>query len=650
MKRESKKSTNDADKWQEWVREGLTHYHDTTHLGRMYMGATGTPFTQICLDSSNTTQRGYAVQAALRWGMEELRVSGSSYARHSAETLWLRFVDQQTVKACAVSLGRDITTIKQRQRKGWERLASVLEAEWRDPTAAAARQRSIYQAQYAACEAGAQRLLRFLAIFQRFVSLRVALTAEGIGFQFLAHLLEQGLVVQNETLQIRVRDGLRDWVLQQLNSAEILTFYKIAAQYRLQQGDSLSAINHWQRAGQHETAANYLLENLDSISGDMHELLAQFERQRVSADIWARLNLLIGQRAEQSENLDVAFAAYETALCADDHLILATAHYRTGRLQRHRDIDAALAQYSLCRQFIDRCSDVDSIRLSIMTLLGEAWVYTDQRPDLSRAQRCLDNALYLLDSYTGEDVALLQCDLANARAAHCTQAGDLTTALASRWQAWRYARQARDVERAMKCAHNLAWDNLELAHYEDAERMFLECQLLAQEMGNEMIGAACNKGLGGCSVLSKRDYPRAIRYYEQAYSYFHSVDSALWMVLTGYDLAEAHLLNGSVGLAMDYFSKGAALADEAKISHLQTAFADLQVRYLEFSAEFTPDQRLIFNTIRTQGRIDKRTCAALLNISGRTANRRLDKLLAQKRIKALGSGRSIYYVLHDALT
>ncbi|MGB1253835.1 MAG: hypothetical protein ACPG8W_24710, partial [Candidatus Promineifilaceae bacterium] len=359
--------------------------------------------------------------------------------------------------------------------------------------------------------------------------------------------------------------------------------------------------------------------------------------------------LLTGQRAAHTKNLDVAFAAYEAALCATNPVLLATAHYRIGRLQRHRDIDAALAQYTLCQQLLTNRTDPESLSLTLMAVLGEAWMFIDIRPNLPKAQTHLDKAAQLLVRYTADsrttlpDKAALQCDFANARAAFFVAADDLTTALAHRWDAWRFARQTQDMERAIKNAHNLAWDNLELALYADAERMFLECQLLAQEIRDGMVDAACNKGLGACYTLWTRDYPRAIRHYVSAYAYFCSVDSALWVALTCHDLAEVHVLRGEITEAMRYFDEGQTIAARKEFEHVKALFVSLVEMYAEFSVDLTPAQRLILNTIRTQGRIDKRTCAMLLNVSDRTATRRLKQLQTQGVIQPSAQGRSVHY-------
>ena len=202
------KIENGTDQWAEWVRVGLSHYHDIEQLGQLAWGGEDSHFVVGCVVAEHiaqTEQRGYAIQAVLHWGLKQLKVSSSIYKRQSYETLRLRYVERLTVGACAKQLKRDITTIKQRQRKGWERLGKVLQAEWNTPVAQTTRCLLMWQLRYEACTLHEQRLLCFLAVFRQPIRMRVALVVDAVVFQpHLARLLARQLVAQDDQMQIIV--------------------------------------------------------------------------------------------------------------------------------------------------------------------------------------------------------------------------------------------------------------------------------------------------------------------------------------------------------------------------------------------------------------------------------------------------------------
>lgn len=641
MKNRELSSTNS---WAERVRNGLIHYHDAMQLGQLDWG---NRFVWGCVDNEwleDVMQRGYAVQAALRWGLEQLKQSGITYQVQSYETLWLRYVERLTVSECARALDRDENTVKQRQRKGWERLGNVLAAEWENRLAVDPRRALMMQLQYEVCTPDERQLLGFLAVFRGVVNVRVALIVDAVQFQpHLARLLERKLVSQNEQMEIVMSPSIRAVVRHNLKAVDVVLFNRLAADFYTQQGNEIETIYHWQQAGEQERAIERLLARYRQLdNGAMLAILDGFERERVSSNSWAKLKLLSGRLSQTSQNLEDARTEYEAALTAEDVLVQAEAYYRLGRLYRQLNVDQSFTYFTLCQQIVADNTTQPALRLSIQSLLQETWVFIDQQKDLVKAKKRLEQISELLQNYMGDDTMALEADVANGWASYYALQQNSAESVVHRRRAWMLARQTQDINRAMRFGNNLASDYLNSGKFDDAERMFLECQSLAQVEKNEWVVAACHKGLGACYLRS--DVGKAIQHYESAYRYFDAADNHHWRSTTCYDLAEAHLLNGTLDNAQRYFDEGLQLAIAANNEFVHNAFEQLQHDYLELSSLHLT-LRQIINYTRISGKISKKRCVDQLGIKPRTVNRRLNELIERGIIQKQGKGRNVHYVL-----
>lgn len=471
--------------------------------------------------------------------------------------------------------------------------------------------------------------------------------------------------------------ALRGQLLRSLTPAESQNGHRLAARCAFLTQTPLTAVHHWQQAGEHGCVAQVLLttgerlfaQDEDAQTGEppaadllatLAQLLAHTSAQAMTAAVWGRLKRLAGRVAQlqamQSHHapnarraalLQSAMTEYQEALrFLADSGEKAAVHYQLAELAL--PLDGALADQHL-RHCIDLLTTVPTGNtLVVRAYIKRAWLSIQQRPDLIAAEANLKQARLLLDNLPTRS-ATGWSDWYNAWGTLCFCKGEFSRGVEALAQGIDLVREQPNQVRLCMMLHN---QGLEFSSQQSAEQRialhYLQQSLaIAVRIQHLQMQMLCYKAIGGC-YFHLQQYEEAIRFYERAYMLIPA-DSDFKVHLC-YDLAEAHVMRLAPEAAITHFRQGMTLAKQMALPDLIAAYHDLAAQSPWLWIEpYKPRMAFAIRLLLTQQQIKSQEYAQAANINEKTALKDLQDWVAQKILCQIGKARATAYVLsnHD---
>lgn len=601
--------------------------------------------------------RGWALRATLDWALENLRIHHQKWVNQSYEVLHARYIEGVSNTEYANRTSLTDNAAQKRRQKAVERVTELLQQELESVIGLVDRKQRMLRLRYDNCSGEQKLMLHFLGVFRGVVDIDTIFTwGENSAQYSLDHLLAINLLVHGRVFtEVRVHPEVRPYLLKLILPGERKEWERAAAAFHQQRGDVLEAVYHWQMAGCAEAAAALLIaqrrevghENLPLES--LRERLAAFRWSDLSLDTRAQLNLLTGRAEELAGHLEAALRAYREALAAVENSVKAEAYYRLGRVYRQTDLDAALAHFGHGKRLLADTTHPDEYELLARVCISEAWIFIDHRPDAAAIEQNLTLAEKALPHCAEKERTILLSDLYNARAAalHTFRRQQVApyqqNYIAYRWQAWRYAQEARDLVRMMNTGHNLGMAYMRQGQYAAARPLFQESHELASQLGNRRMVAVNNKALGNWFVLSASDYGQAVPYLTRAYADLREMENQFHLATVCYDLAEAYALLGEGMAGKSYYEEGMRIAAALGNEPLQSALAALAQQCPELTLALNDRQQQAVGFMRANGAITNQEYRDLTDVSPRTAARDLNELVMAGICEQVGQGRTTHY-------
>ncbi|MGB1250319.1 MAG: hypothetical protein ACPG8W_06780 [Candidatus Promineifilaceae bacterium] len=589
---------------------------------------------------------GYNVQGVLLWALERL-IHGNQYEEQSAATLKGRYLDKLPVAACAAKFSLTERAVNARRQTGIKRVTELLidanrtTGQWQADQAKFA-----ISARYADCSKASKWWLHFWATFHKPVALIVAQQAiDEYQIQpYFSELVEKNWLIQLAGDRIQVHPQGIEFVRQQWEPEECQTHNTVAATFYEAQAQYESAIYHWQQAHQDDYAAKLLLACYKTLSIDvLKQLLASFDRERSDA-AQGELKLIAGQVMVASKDLDSAIELFEEVLQVPDIFMRAQACYHLAKLYESRNVMRALRYYNQGHNLLNGCHSEEARQLQVQIWLGECWVFMSQQQAFAKAA---DNLIRAEEQIETEWRALRITFHTMEAELHFRQK-DLKRCLDARWKAWFIANELQDKPQIINTGYNLAFN---LAHHQDfdeAWRMMERVYKLAIEEGNHRVVAHSQHAFGAFHVLNQRDGQAAIPYYQEAYSYFESIDDKHRLGILCHDLAETYVIVESYQQAYDFIQRGLAIADDVDDQYVQSSLKKLARSNPALADDLSSQQRMVVAEVFNNGRIRTKRCQELLGLESSQARRYLQLLVEMQFLESVGKGRGTHYVLHPS--
>lgn len=434
-----------------------------------------------------------------------------------------------------------------------------------------------------------------------------------------------------------VRAGIKD-------SAE--TQHQLfAAHYLIEIGAYVAAAKHLLRADQHENAAQLLLKHQATLRTqdqiqELNNVVAQISQLQLQPLVQAQFALLRGHIAAWLTDLESAKRAYQWALSTTDIPIRAQAYFFLADLLSRSDIDAALIHFERCIEWLTDYPDWQ--HLVAECYLHRARIFLQERHDATQAKYDLTRAQVILDQQPSQSA--LRSDMHKTWTMFYRYHEDREKVQRHAWLAWQTAHEAQSAERIMDTAHNLGVAYAEAQQFEQALTYLLEGYERSSAHRQKMGMNA--KHIGACYYELGQPL-QAIQFYEEAYQCFIEAGLKVYQAYVGYDLAEVLVQQGKNESAYHYFCESMQLNQVLKIALLENLLTDLQIKWVEFSAELTPRHRKILAYVRQHGSITKQQCKSLINLKDRQATRILKDELDRRFniLQTIGRGRSSRYIL-----
>lgn len=469
---------------------------------------------------------------------------------------------------------------------------------------------------------------------------------------------------------------LREQLVRSLTPAERQNGHRLAAHCAFLAQAPLTAVHHWQQAGEHGCAAQVLLATGETLfaqdedeqigkppAADLLAMLAYLlehaSAQALEAVVWGRLKRLSGRvaqvQATQSRRalndqraalLQTAMTEYQEALrFLADSDEKAAVHYQLAELAL--PLDGALADQHL-RHCIDLLTPTPTgSTLVVRAYIKRAWLSIQQRPDLVAAEANLKQARLLLDGVATRD-ANGWSDWYNAWGTLCFCKGEFSRGVEALAQGIDLVREQPNQVRLCMMLHN---QGLEFSSQESAEQRialhYLQQSLaIAVRIQHLQMQMLCYKAIGGCH-FHMQQYEEAIRFYERAYALIPA-DSDFKVHLC-YDLAEAHVMCLAPEAAIIHFRQGLTLAQQMALPELIAAYHELAAQSPWLWIEsYKPRMEFAIRLLLMQGQIKSQEYAQAANINEKTALKDLQAWVVQKILCQTGKARATAYVFSVA--
>lgn len=606
----------------------------------------------------SSREHGRAVLAVLRWAVEQIRPEGAhnwtAYNWRSYNLLHFFYLQGMRVADLAEKMAIVEQTFYDARPAALSAVTQVLRQELINPQDIPGRKKAYLEGVYTALTPQEQLPLRMTAIFRRPIPLawleklleddlrKVGKPRQANEISQRGGLLTSSFLISNEdhTL-VQVHPEARPYLLSLATSIERQGWHTTAAACYQDQRDYLETAFHLRRAGYCKPAAEVILDHVREIADnfqteDLRERLAEFRPAELPKTLWMKLKLVAGDLAEKMQDLDSAIEEYRSALAAEDVDIRAEANYRLAKALRLQHVDEALAYHRQCIQLLEE-SGTQKMLLA-RAYIGEAWIFFDQRPDLTRAEANLARAESLIER-THRD---LWAELHNAWGELAYHRGDLNSAIDHHLQSWMASVEIQHREFMLRASHNLGRIYIERGQTQEGLTYLQKCLSLAGQMGDRRMEGVCRDAMGA-GYFELRDYAMAAQQYQLAHQVFIEMGNRDWLAANCYNLAEAYAAMNDFAQARAYFQEGLGIAQEMGLTRYLRSFDALASRYPGLAVETRLDSRQIqvFEYICAHGLVKSTDCANALGFSKDQAidilNTLIEKGLIQRQGKAGGT-------------
>lgn len=473
-----------------------------------------------------------------------------------------------------------------------------------------------------------------------------------------------------ESSVVEFAPALREQLRQSLTREEVQQGHRLAGYGAFLAHTPLTAIGHWQQAGEQPCATHLLLHTgqaLFAMDDDQEEtplaptvlqslalLLKNLAGPTLEAQEWGRLKRLRGRlahlQAMQPQGtpteppallLQQAMTEYQEALrFLTDGAEKAAVHYQLAALTL--PLDSALADHHL-RQCIDLLTGAPTGNvLSGRAYIKRAWLSIQQRPDLVAAEANLKQARLLLDALPTREPRLWS-DWYNAWGTLCFCKGEFSKGVEALEQGIDLLREQPNQVRLCMMLHN---QGLEFSTQHSGEQRialhYLQQSLaIAVRIQHVQMQMLCYKAIGGCH-FHQQQYAEAINFYERAYALI-AADSDFKVHLC-YDLAEAHAMDMAPEAAITYFQQGLTLAQQMALPGLIAAYHALAAQSPWLWIEpYKPRMAVAIRLLLTHGQLKSPEYAQAANINEKTALKDLQDWVEQQILYQVGKARTTVY-------
>lgn len=615
--------------------------------------------TTLLPDAARTRseEMGVATYAVMLWGIDQLRGDGApswtAYGWRAYQILFHAYLQGASFAHLAEKLAISEQTIYQSRRNAVARLAEILYNELTTPQAAAVRSLYYIGQRYQRYTPSEQAILRLVAIHESPLALSALATlaaqtsdqpAEQLQRQ-IHRLLATG-ALQTETAiapappTITLALPFRHYLIT-LGASELTDAHRCLATFYCAAGEWWRASNHYQQAGDHQSAALLLVTHQRTIvnNGETTQLLAALQRftpDQVDDACWAQIQLLVGDLALQQQDVQRAVRAYQGALGATDVATKALAYYKRARAFLSLNLDETLLHYEMAIELLAGAQPTHPLLTRIQC--DRAWFYIQEKPNLPKAAALLAQ----LDATTPSLDCLGRSYVANAWAELYHYQGQDDVALAQRLRAWLLANESQDVEWTTVTGYNLGNDYVALGQYGQALTYYNQSHTIAHHTSDQAMQGLIEKAIGG-AYFWLTDYAQAIAHYQAAYTRLSRIGRNHWLVNLCYDLAEVYALLWDYPAFCRYLGEGRRLCQQLR-NHQLLAQLETLAATLVWMQPFNERQRAALQQVKYAGAITNRDYQTITGCAQRQAVRDLNELCAQGILRREGEGRGVRYV------
>ncbi|MGB0386873.1 MAG: tetratricopeptide repeat protein [Ardenticatenaceae bacterium] len=602
--------------------------------------------------------RGLVTQNVLRWGINQLRPTGThswtDEAWRQYNVLFYPYIEDVTFEKLAEKMGLSTSAVYQWRPKAVAALTEILWKEVQSGANAEGRKNEVIGARYALLTDEEQTLLRMAAVVRRpFASslLHNMATEADMGHvaTSIRHLISlHFLISHDEGAKIEIHAELRAYLLPWLLPQERQAWHRVAAEHEEAQGEHLEAAYHFLRTAHgegYELAAQSLVENQQAIidnrqTNELREMLAQFRPHQLSDKSWARVKIAAGDVALLLEDVESALAEYGVALGTRDMATKGLAYYRRAKAFESQSLDEAIMHYNIGIKYLETWPK--SRPLLADMYIDRAWFYLQERPDFEKVESNLNQAQTVIQTADSRRRA----NLHNAWAK--LKEGD-DGELEHRLQAWLAATETQDSDLMIKTAHNLGLAYVWSKRYEQGLIYLQKGQALAKQIGARLKEGGFQKTIGACYFFQAQ-YEKAIVHYKKAYEILDETGDHNWLGHVCHDLAEAYTEIGEQTEAIRYFDEATTIAQRLGEEELLQALDDLArkhpwLRLTSLEHDLNKHQRKAFDFVRQTGRITNKQYRELTGVAKKTASRHLAELCKKGVLAKKGRGPGTHYTL-----
>lgn len=631
---------------------------------------------QISSDS-----RGRLTQSLLRWAVERIRPAGehdwllSNW--RSYNILQHFYIKGMRASELAENMAIAEQTLYQSRPQAISALSRLLREEMKQPRDARGRRNYALSDRYARHTNLEQQILRAISVFPH--SIPTTLLHKLVGLlkgsdnsiaspllgeiqESIHHLVTGNLLISNEEgSELVLQPNMRQFILTLLLPDERRRLHCAASKHYLEQKMHLDAAWQLRSANEHHGAAKIVIEHqrdiLDSLQiEELTKLVAQFSEQELSADLWTRIKIVAGEIAEFNKDLDAAIDEYRYALAATDKKTKALAYYRRAKAFEYKNFDESLAHYDYAIRLMEELNSksvhlegsAESQELNSLLVrmyIDQSWIFLQQRPNLTKAERVLHKAQDSIDQ--GDRVTW--SDLHNALGVFYLKRGDNQQTEEHYWQAWLAANETQDIERMTNTAHNLGYHLCVNGKPRQALEYLDTSRSLSIKTSNRKVEAFCDMSIGICFFFLK-DFQQAVQHYRNAAKVATTIGDQFLLSRIYCNLAESHAELNDEEQMHRYFSEGLRLATELGDEGAQQEFATVLAAYPQLALspqkiDLTSRQQQALDHVKQNGQITNREYQEVLEVSQKQAVRDLNDLVEKGVLARVGKGRATCYKL-----
>ena len=478
----------------------------------------------------------------------------------------------------------------------------------------------------------------------------------------LAYLIANRLLLAGDNdNSLWVSPPLREYIYQREPAAQMQVRHHRAASFFHAEASTLPAVRHLRLAGRWPEAAGLLLDNVQSIAGDLQlaELRTELEAfpvQQLEPPQWQRVQTQLSDVCAALGDNDAAVGACRSAMKrATAPEAQAPLFRRLGKLYEIRNQLHAISYY---RQAEERFDPGD--REMITLLKDRGWLYIHQR-EWDKALADLERALHL------DPDGSQRANILDALAALHRYQQHYPDAIAAAEQALALREQSGDLLQVAKSLGNLGLLYTATGDHAQAIAAHREAHAVAQRLGNRELAAAASLNTGLAHHMAG-DRRAAMVAYRASLALARAMNALLIELRALANLAEALAEENEHHAALTCWQAALDLAEREAFDDEKSYLLELAARFgfplpnraaglpdsavplqapgqSQHGTGLTDDDHLVLELARREGSVTPRRLMEAGHVSKATATRRLAALVEMGRIIQQGRGRNTRYVL-----